>query len=122
MSTFDRISRPQSEFRALLGGARSLAERVIGAMKPSVKSRSVLDLVSKGALLASILGITDHERDMMFVRSCEMIRAGEIQNARDWLFWLCQLEPFDARVNHAIAISYRIEDDFGLTSQQTWMN
>jgi tetratricopeptide (TPR) repeat protein len=117
MSIIDGMPRSQDELQKMLGLAAPMVEQMIDAADLSPKARSILDLMAQGLSLADICDITSEERDAMFIKGCRLIQAGDLERARDWLGFLHQLEPMDARVVYAIALTYQTEGNIRTAAQ-----
>jgi tetratricopeptide (TPR) repeat protein len=112
MSIIDGMPSSEAELQEMLGLAAPHVARVIDAAKLTPKAKSILDLMAQGLSLADICDITSEQRDAMFIKGCRLIQAGDIEKGRDWLTFLHQLEPMDARVVYAIALTYQTEGNF----------
>jgi tetratricopeptide (TPR) repeat protein len=117
MSILDGMPSSQAEFHEILELAAPIAQRVIDAMNLSPKAQSIMKLMREGMSLADICGITKEERDALFMKGCNLLRAGNIQEGRDWLTFVHHLEPLDARVIYAIAASYQAEGNVAVAGK-----
>jgi tetratricopeptide (TPR) repeat protein len=117
MSLIDGMPRSQAELQNMLESAAPMFAQVLDAAGLSPKAKSILDLMAQGLSLADICDITSEERDAMFVRGCRLIQAGDIEKGRGWLTFLHQLEPMDARVIYAIALTYQTEGNIRAAAQ-----
>jgi tetratricopeptide (TPR) repeat protein len=117
MSIIDGMLRSEAELHNVLELAAPIVEQMIGAAGLSPKAQSILDLMAQGLSLADICDITSEQRDAMFIKGCRLIQAGDIEKARDWLMFLHQLEPMDAKVVYAIALTYQTEGNIRAAAQ-----
>ncbi|PDT90845.1 hypothetical protein CO669_07670 [Bradyrhizobium sp. Y36] len=117
MSILDGLPKSEAEWRRLMDAAAPIAQRLIDELELSPKAQSILKLMSEGMALADICGLTQEERDAMFIRGCRMIQAGDVTKGRDWMLMLHQLEPLDARVIYAIALTYQGEGNIALAAK-----
>ena len=112
MSIVDGMPRSQAELRKLLELTAPVIQKVIDALDLPPEAKAVLEQVQKGHPLADIYGLTQQERDAMFVRGCQLLQAGEVEKARDWFIFLHQLDPLDERLIYAIATIFQTQGDF----------
>ncbi|GMP12291.1 hypothetical protein TM239_65130 [Bradyrhizobium sp. TM239] len=117
MSILDGLPKSEAEWRRMIDIATPTAQRLIDSLELSPKAQSIIKLMSEGMALADICGLTSEERDAMFIRGCWMIQAGDIRKGRDWMMVLHQLEPLDARVIYAIALTYQGEGNIALAAK-----
>src|SRR5262245_19810776 len=109
MSILDGLPRSAAEVQKALELTKPMVERVLNSMDLPPKQRGILDLIDQGATFADIYGLTKDELDAMFVEGCQLAHAGEIEKARDWLMFVHQLDPLDARVVYVLAVTYQTE-------------
>jgi tetratricopeptide (TPR) repeat protein len=101
----------EAEMKNAMELAAKVVELSMPRLKFTPKQQSVIDLVKEGMSLADILDITQEERDAMFVQGAQLIQHGELRKARDVLSLLYHLEPLDARVIYALAMTFQLEGD-----------
>jgi tetratricopeptide (TPR) repeat protein len=111
MSILDGLPSTEAELKDALEIGDKVFARALPRLNLTPKQQSVIDLVREGMSLADIMDITQQERDAMFVQGARMIQHGELQKARDVLSLLHVLEPLDAKVIYAIAMTYQLEGD-----------
>jgi tetratricopeptide (TPR) repeat protein len=116
-SFLDGLPRSAEEARKMLELTRPMVERFFASIDLTPRQQSILDLLNKGVPLADIYGLTQDERDAMFAKGCELVQAGEIEKGRDWLMFVYQLDPFDARVIYVIAVTYQTEGNFTVAAK-----
>jgi tetratricopeptide (TPR) repeat protein len=116
-SILDGLPRSEAEARKALEATAPAIDELFAAMDLSANQRLVLDLLKKGHLLADIYGLTHEEREAMFARGCHLVQAGEIEKGRDWLMFVHQLNPRDARVVYVIAVTYQAQGNFSLAGK-----
>jgi len=104
MSILDGLPQSEAEVEKALALAAPVVERIFESMDLSPRQRSILELLKKGHSLADIYDLTQDERDAMFTRGCQLVQAGEFEKGRDWLMFVHQLNPRDARVVYVIAL------------------
>ena len=117
MSILDGLPRSAAEAQKILELTGPMVQRVFNSMDLTPKQRSMLDLLNKGFSLADIYGLTQDERDAMFAKGCQLVQAGDIEKARDWLIFLHQLDPLDARIIYVIAVTYQTQGNFSLAAK-----
>jgi tetratricopeptide (TPR) repeat protein len=117
MSIVDGMPRSRAELQKATELAAPMIAQIIDAANLSPKARSILDLVAQGLSIADICDITAEERDAMFMKGCRLIQAGELEKGREWLAFLHQLEPMDARVIYAIGLTYQTEGNIRAAAQ-----
>jgi tetratricopeptide (TPR) repeat protein len=117
MSILDGLPQSEAEVEKALALAAPVVERIFESMDLSPRQRSILELLKKGHSLADIYDLTQDERDAMFTRGCQLVQAGEFEKGRDWLMFVHQLDPRDARVVYVIALTYQMQGKFTLAAK-----
>jgi tetratricopeptide (TPR) repeat protein len=117
MSILDGLPSTEAELKGAMEFAAPIVEKMLGGMDLNPRQRSVLELLKEGLSLADILQISKPERDAMFVKACRQIQAGDIAKARDALMTLYQLEPLDARVLYALAVTYQTDGKYDVAGK-----
>jgi Flp pilus assembly protein TadD len=115
-SILDGMPSSEAELAAAMEFANPMVEQFLNGMKFNPRQQSVIDLVRQGLSLADIFQVTQRERDAVFLVACRQIQAGNIGKARDSLISLYQLEPLDARVIYALAVTYQVEGNFSIAA------
>jgi len=111
MSILDGMPSSEAELKTAMAIADPAIERFLGELNLTPRQQSVIDLLKEGFSLADIYRISREERDALFLKGGRLIQVGHFQKARDCLTYLYQLEPLDARVIYAIAVTYQAEGD-----------
>jgi tetratricopeptide (TPR) repeat protein len=112
MSIVDGMPRSRAELQKLLELTAPVVQKIIDALDLPPEAKAVMEQVQKGHPLADIYGLTQEERDAMFVRGCQLLQAGEVEKARDWFIFLHQLDPLDKRMIYAVATIFQTQGDF----------
>lgn len=111
MSILDGLPSSPLEATGALALVAPMLEQVLNELALSPKEQSVLELLRKGLSLGDICGVTEQERDALFLQGYRLIQIGQIAKARDTFLTLFQLEPLDARVLYALASTFQLEGD-----------
>ena len=109
MSILDGLPKSAAEYEAAGAVAEPMIKAALEKLNLSERAKSAIDLVKQGLSLANVLGITEKERDALFLLACRTFQFGEIAKARDILINLHVLEPLDARVLYVLASTYQAE-------------
>jgi tetratricopeptide (TPR) repeat protein len=117
MSIVDGMPSSLAELQERLEFAVPIVRKVIDAMDLPPEAKAIMEQVQKGRPLADIYGLTQEERDAMFVRGCQLLQAGEVEKARDWFIFLHQLDPLDERLIYAIATIHQTQGDFSYAAK-----
>jgi tetratricopeptide (TPR) repeat protein len=112
MSIVDGMPRSLADLQRRLELTAPATQQLFDALDSLPEAKGILEQMGKGLPLADIYGLTQEERDAMFVRGCQLVQAGEIAKGRDWFVFLHQLDPLDARVIYAIAAIHQTQGDF----------
>jgi tetratricopeptide (TPR) repeat protein len=87
---------------------KPVSDIVAANMSLTSQQKKALEAVEKGVPLAAVLNIDRKQRDAMFIRGCDLFKAGQFEPARDLLTLLLALQPTDARVIYALALTYQV--------------
>jgi tetratricopeptide (TPR) repeat protein len=117
MSILDGLPASLAETQKAFELAMPLVETMLDSMDITSSQRQIFELLKHGHSLADIHGLTQDDRDAMFVRGCQLVQSGEIEKGRDWLMFVHQLDPRDARVIYVIAVTYQTQGNFSLAAR-----
>lgn len=112
MGILDGMISSKAEMERSGEYAASILQATMSKLKFTPKTQSVIDLMKEGMSLGDILGVSQQQRDALFVQAVHFMQHREVQKARDILTQLYQFDPLAARTIYALAGTYQMESDF----------
>lgn len=117
MGLLDGMPRSAEDYRAGAESAADIMNRYFDRHPETPKVASLRKRLMAGETPAMIAGINGEEIDAILAMGGKFLKAGQMDQAKDWLAFAALLDPYEPRGLYMLGMVFQIEGDLQVAAR-----